>query len=220
VSYLKQAEQITLADSVAGTEKGLIHLHKQWAETIGQEFVSSTRFDPFHQAASEQELYNRLPGILYNLQHSPSIAFDMTGGSRTYGITLTRDLIARKAASVYTEIRRIIEGLRTQHQENESSTVLLLTHRLARLPGCRQILAGLKNTEIVLFDYDKPETFDPALKIGQRVQDAAHANGLYLRAIPPDRISFMPPLIIEQSEIDDALTILRKALDIVWREIR
>ncbi|MGB1885355.1 MAG: aminotransferase class III-fold pyridoxal phosphate-dependent enzyme, partial [Gammaproteobacteria bacterium] len=64
------------------------------------------------------------------------------------------------------------------------------------------------------------ETFDPALKIGQRVQDAAHANGLYLRAIPPDRISFMPPLIIEQSEIDDALKILRKALDIVWSEIR
>ncbi|MEM7561662.1 MAG: aminotransferase [Pseudomonadota bacterium] len=64
------------------------------------------------------------------------------------------------------------------------------------------------------------ETFDPELKIGQRVQDAAHANGLYLRSIPPDRISFMPPLIIEKSEIDDALVILRKALDIVWDEIR
>jgi adenosylmethionine-8-amino-7-oxononanoate aminotransferase len=52
------------------------------------------------------------------------------------------------------------------------------------------------------------------------VQDAAHANGLYLRSIPPDRISFMPPLIIEKSEIDDALLILRKALDIVWNDIR
>jgi len=63
------------------------------------------------------------------------------------------------------------------------------------------------------------EQFDPTLKVGQRVQDAAHANGLYLRSIPPDRISFMPPLIIENNEIDDALAILKKALDIVWSEL-
>lgn len=64
------------------------------------------------------------------------------------------------------------------------------------------------------------EQYDPALKVGQRVQDAAHAGGLYLRSIQPDRISFMPPLIIEKSEIDDAVAILRKALDSVWDEIR
>ena len=149
VTCLKQGQQLTLEDSVAGLEKGLIYLHRQWAEAIGQEFVSSTRFDPFHQAASEQELYDRLPGIFYNLQHSPSIAFDMTGGSRTYGITLTRDLIARKAASVYTEIGQIVEGLRTQHGENEPAVVLQLTHRLARLPGCKEILAGIKAAEII-----------------------------------------------------------------------
>ena len=64
------------------------------------------------------------------------------------------------------------------------------------------------------------EQYDPALKIGQRVQDAAHANGLYLRSIPPDRISFMPPLIIEENEIDDALDCLKKALDTVWAGVR
>lgn len=63
------------------------------------------------------------------------------------------------------------------------------------------------------------EQFDPELKIGQRVQDAAHAHGLYLRSIPPDRISFMPPLIIRKSEIDEALRILRIALDAVWAEL-
>jgi hypothetical protein len=149
VTYLKQGQQLTLEDSVTGLEKGLIYLHRQWAEAIGQEFVSSTRFDPFHQAASEQELYDRLPGIFYNLRHSPSIAFEMTGGSRTYGITLTRGLIARKAASVYTEIGQIVEGLRTQHGENEPAVVLQLTHRLARLPGCKEILAGIKAAEII-----------------------------------------------------------------------
>ncbi len=62
--------------------------------------------------------------------------------------------------------------------------------------------------------------FDPALRVGQRVQDAAHDLGLYLRSIPPDRISFMPPLIIEKSEIDDALSILKQALDRVWHDLQ
>ena len=64
------------------------------------------------------------------------------------------------------------------------------------------------------------EQFDPMLKIGQRVQDAAHAHGLYLRSIPPDRISFMPPLIIEEDEIAEALKRFRRALDSVWNELK
>ena len=64
------------------------------------------------------------------------------------------------------------------------------------------------------------EQFDPALKIGARVQDAAHDNGLYLRSIPQDRISFMPPLIINEDEIELALERFKKALDQVWSEVR
>jgi len=69
-------------------------------------------------------------------------------------------------------------------------------------------------------DKQTREQFDAALKVGQRVQDAAHANGLYLRSIAPDRISFMPPLIIDESEVDEALQRLRRALDSVWNELK
>lgn len=62
--------------------------------------------------------------------------------------------------------------------------------------------------------------WDPAVKVGTLVQDRAHARGLYLRSIPPDRISFMPPLIIDEGEIADAINILRAALDDVWKEVR
>ena len=188
VTYLKQGQQLTLEDSVTGTEKGLIYLHKQWAEAIGQEFVSSTRFDPFHQAASEQELYQRLPGILHNLQHSPSIAFDMTGGSRTYGITLTREHLARQAESVYTEIRHIIEGMRTQHGEKESSVVLQLTHRLARLPGCKEILAGIKDAEI--FELEEGAGARGAFEIWHQLSGQSESGGISFfssRPLPQDR---------------------------------
>jgi len=201
VTYLKQGQQLTLEDSVTGTEKGLIHLHKQWADAIAQEFVGSTRFDPFHQAASEQELYHRLPGILFNLQHSPSIAFELTGGSRTYGITLTRELLARKAVSVYTEIRQIIEGLRTQHGENEPSVVLQLTHRLARLPGCREVLAGIKKAEI--FELDQGAGARGALEIWQQLADQSGSEEISFFTSRP-----LQPVLSAQTHarsIDDSL---------------
>jgi len=176
VTYLRQTQQLTLDDSVTGTEKGLIHLHKQWADAIAQEFVGSTRFDPFHQAASEQELYHRLPGILFNLQNNPSIAFDMTGGSRTYSISLTRDLMTRKAETVYREIRQMVEGLRTQHKKNESAVVLQLTHRLARLPGCREVLAGIKNAEII--ELDQGAGARGVLEIWQQLDDQSGSEGI------------------------------------------
>jgi len=193
VTCLKQGQQLTVEDSLTGHEKGLIYLHRQWAEAIGQEFVSSTRFDPFHQAASEQELYDRLPGIFYNLQHSQSIAFDMTGGSRTYGITLTRDLMARKAASVYTELCQIIEGLRTQHGENEPSVVLQLTHRLARLPGCKESLAGIKSSEII--ELGEGAGARGVLEIWQQLSnqsDNGEISYFTSRPLPPSRSAQAP----------------------------
>lgn len=174
VTYVKQEEQLSMEDPVTGTKKGLIYLHRKWAEAIAQEFVSSTRFDPLHRAASEQELYDRLPGILFNLQHSPSIAFDMTGGSRTYGITLTRELFTAQAEPVYSEIGRIIHGLRTQHAKNDSAIVLYLTHRIARLPGCKEFLAGISKSEI--FELEQGAGARGAVEIWHQLSEQADSE--------------------------------------------
>jgi 4-aminobutyrate--pyruvate transaminase len=69
-------------------------------------------------------------------------------------------------------------------------------------------------------DKSTRELFDPALRVGQRVQDFAHDRGLYLRAIAPDRISFMPPLVINEEEIAEATHRLAGALDDAWKDLR
>ena len=45
---------------------------------------SNTALDPFHLAASEQELYDRLPGVLSHLQHNSSMVFDMLHSAISY----------------------------------------------------------------------------------------------------------------------------------------
>jgi hypothetical protein len=118
-------------------------------DAIAEEFVRSTRFDPLHQAASEQELYDRLPGILTQLDRDPAIHFEMTGGSKTYHVTLTRDLFYKKGAPVFAEIRRLIGGFDDRSGRAGTGPVLMLSDRIARLPGIIDMLAEIEDSKII-----------------------------------------------------------------------
>lgn len=63
------------------------------------------------------------------------------------------------------------------------------------------------------------EPFDPFWKVGELVQNFAHDRGLYLRAIG-DRMSFMPPLIINEDEIEIATERFKGALDDAWAVVK
>jgi hypothetical protein len=148
IVYLKQADYLTIEDSITITEKGLVHLYREWVESIAEEFVRNTRFDPFHQAASEQALYDRLPGVLSHFQDKSSMVFDINEAATSYNIALKRDLLVRKAEPIYSEVCRLIEKMRNRHG-NDSTAVLQLSHRLSTLPGFREMLANIKDAQII-----------------------------------------------------------------------
>jgi hypothetical protein len=176
VICLKQREYLTIEDSATTSGKGLIELYRQWVEGIAQEFVRSTRFDPFHLAATEQELYDRLPGVLSHLQQHSSMVFEMIDAATSYGITLNHYLFARKAESIYGEVCRLIEKIRNKHGKDKPAVVLQLSHRLSRLPGCREMLATIKNTQIIELDRGAGAT--GALRIWQQLSDQRNAEGI------------------------------------------
>lgn len=61
--------------------------------------------------------------------------------------------------------------------------------------------------------------FDPARKVGARVDHFARKHGLIARLIG-DRVAFSPPLIITEAEIDEIGRRLRLALDDTWAELQ
>jgi hypothetical protein len=152
VSYLEQGESLTLRDSATTAGKGLIRLYREWVDAIAREFVAATRFDPLHQASTEQHLYDRLPAILSHFRHNSAMLFEINGGSTPYSITLERDLFIREAESVYAEILRLIERMRNKRSKNQTPVAIQLSHRLTRLPGCRARLAMLKGAQIIELD--------------------------------------------------------------------
>jgi L-2,4-diaminobutyrate transaminase len=63
--------------------------------------------------------------------------------------------------------------------------------------------------------------FDPGQRVAARVTAASRANGVLTRALPAsDTIAFSPPFIVSESEIDEMVTVTRRALDDVAAELR
>jgi len=176
VIYLKQEEYLTIEDSAMTAGKGLIHLHRDWVETIAQEFVGSTRFDPLHLAASEQELYNRLPGVLSHLQHNSSMVFDIIDAGTAYSITLKRDLFAHRAEAIYEDVCRLVERMRDKHGQKEPVLALQLSHRISRLPGCREILSTIEDAQII--ELGRGAAANGVLEIWPQLSDQRNTEGI------------------------------------------
>jgi hypothetical protein len=149
VTHLQRADQLSREESISVEGSGLSTLYRRWVDAIAEEFVRHTRFDPLHRAATEQELYDRLPGVLAQLNQQTGVYFEMTGGSKVYHVTLTRDLFSQTAESVTQEIRRRIAGFCDRYDPGASGRVLLLTDRFARLPGLKDTMGGIENCKII-----------------------------------------------------------------------
>ena len=149
ITHLQRTDRLSREESVSAEGSGLRPLYRRWVDAVAEEFVRHTRFDPLHQAASEQELYDRLPGVLAQLKQHPSVYFEMTGGSKVYRVPLTRNLFDNAARPVMQEIRRLIAGFCDRYDPGASGRVLLLTDRLARLPGVENLLSEVENCKMI-----------------------------------------------------------------------
>jgi L-2,4-diaminobutyrate transaminase len=67
---------------------------------------------------------------------------------------------------------------------------------------------------------DPAVAFDPSLKVAGRITKEAFERSVIGRALPQtDTISFSPPFIISEEEIDTAVTAFREATDVVTQQL-
>jgi len=75
-------------------------------------------------------------------------------------------------------------------------------------------MAGLE----VVRDRDTKATFDPAMKIGARVQDAVLDRGVIVRALG-DTIVFAPPYVCTEADVRKIVDAVEAALDDTYRHV-
>lgn len=149
ITLLKQGSHLLQGDTKTLPGRGLNYFSAQWVKAIADEFVRTTRFDPFDQAIYEQELYLRLPGLLRELKTLSSTTFTMKPGSQTYSVTLHHDFFAETTRAPFREAARLIREMAEQSGKAALPPALAVTHRVSPLPGYREELEKLPAIRII-----------------------------------------------------------------------
>jgi len=116
-----------------------------WMRMIAREFVAQTRFDPLHQAVSEQHLFDHLPSLLEALLEDEQVEVQVPFGAENHRVTLTREQFAHEAETLYAELLLRVHRLRTAGSE----TTIAISERLASLPGLLARFAEFNDCAIV-----------------------------------------------------------------------
>ncbi|MEK9822440.1 MAG: hypothetical protein VW840_09740 [Gammaproteobacteria bacterium] len=128
----------TLARRSAKTivETGLATLWDRWADIIANQFIQTTRYDPMHEAASEQRLFDQLPGWIAGLGDETTHTFELEIGGNAHSVAVSHDNLLRACASLYPQI---VQAIRAEIPAGENAS-LLLSHRLQGFPGLQDSL--------------------------------------------------------------------------------
>lgn len=153
VTYLKHSTEMVQVDTSSVVDAGLESLYRTWTKTAAREFLQVTRFDLFHSAASEQEVYLHLPALLSRLSDHPTVRFEMNTGERNYHMTLQRQVMIENARPVYAELSDLITALIERNELAGRPLTFQLSQRACGLPGLKDLLAAFSpvHTQELIF---------------------------------------------------------------------
>jgi 4-aminobutyrate--pyruvate transaminase len=149
--------------------------------------------------------------------HDALLAQSDRFGNFAHGFTYAGHPVA---AAVALEVQKIYAEIDIVGRAKRLGPVLQSTlGRLAAHPLVGDVRGiGLILGMELMRDGAQRIPFDPALKVGTRVDDAAKRHGLILRVVG-DRLVFAPPLVIEANEIEEIGARLERTLDDVAQDL-
>jgi len=127
---------------------GIEALERGCAAFIARQFVEGSRFDPLHDAASEQQLYDRLPGWLLVASRAAQAPASMEYAGQRFEARLDESALRERIARLWEPVT---QKLRARFSPHEPS-VLLVHPRLADFPGLLETLSRLPACTVMLLE--------------------------------------------------------------------
>lgn len=146
---------------------GIEALERGCAEFIARCFLATSRFDPLHDAASEQQLDDALPQWLAAAAHDPRVSARLQWQGNEFEAAIDTGRLRERVAQLADPLLR---SLRARLSPREPA-VLLLEHRCADFPGLPELLGQLPATTVVLLEPGA------AARGALRLQPAAGGDG-------------------------------------------
>jgi hypothetical protein len=124
---------------------GLMSFYQGWLELVSTTMVKRTRFDPLHDAAPEQQLFDSLARWAREAADHGSASAVLTKGAERFEVALTRDQFAQAGQSLHRELVRLLHELRPAG----APVALVVPSVIGHLPGLRDELEQFVDCELV-----------------------------------------------------------------------
>ena len=112
---------------------------------IAETFIRKTRFDPLHDATTEQRLVDQLPGAgSRNCAKQEQTVVSMQFGDRPLKIEIERAQLIAALEPHYVELLRLVQGARVAGMQIQ----LRSSPRIAAFPGLLDRFGTLRDCEI------------------------------------------------------------------------
>lgn len=116
---------------------GLIALHDSWVNMVTDEFIKQSRFDPHHNAETEQYVYNQLEDWLNRSLSDNEILMEINNKGSVYQAKINRGHFEQRSKNIFARINSELESL------VGNSCALHLPEAHAKLPGLSLYLKNI-----------------------------------------------------------------------------
>ena len=125
---------------------GVLDIQQTLLQFIAETFIRKTRFDPLHDAGTEQRLVDQLPAVLGQLHEQEQTLVAMQFGDRPLEVEIERASLIAALEPHYAELLRLVQGARVAGLQIQ----LRLAPRIAAFPGLLDRFGTLRDCEVKL----------------------------------------------------------------------
>lgn len=165
---------------------GLIAFYQGWLELVSTTMVKRTRFDPLHDAATEQSLFDSLAAWARDAAATGAVNAVLSKETERFEVTLTRDQFAQAGQGLHREIMRLLHELRPAG----APIALVVPSIINDLPGFRDELESFAGCELIGI----PDGF--AAAVTSRLDLPARASS------DPVRLLRRLPVMLSEQKVD------------------
>jgi len=144
VTPLEQSGEVSSLET-SRLDTGLATLMDAFAHRVAELFVLETRFDPMHEAATEQMVYDGMLDWLDALRSLDSVPVKISWRGETFRIDLERTQLLGAAQGFYRALQQLV----AQTRAGDKGLAIQLNDKLAVLPGIVDSLGRLDDALIV-----------------------------------------------------------------------
>jgi hypothetical protein len=163
----RDGAQVRRRRTVISERGGLMSFYQGWLELVSTTMVKRTRFDPLHDAATEQQLFDSLAGWAREAGEHGAANAVLTKGTERFEVALTRDQFAQAGQSLHRELVRLLHELRPAG----APVALVIPAVIGHLPGLRAELEQFVDCELVSLPDGFAAAATSSLDLPQRTDD-------------------------------------------------